>query len=81
MAKPDNFFKPNENLLRKLSIYVRYYRRENNISQKELAYICNLHPKYIQTLETKTRNVSISTFVQLARGMRLRADVLLGRLI
>jgi transcriptional regulator with XRE-family HTH domain len=69
MATPEEFYKPNEQLLENLAKFVRNYRHEHNLTQRQLADMCSFHYKFIQTLETKKRNVSISAFVQLAEGL------------
>lgn len=77
MATPEKFYEANEILLTKLSDEIRSYRKKMNLTQQKLAEKCGFHYKFIQTLETKKRNISISAFVQLSKGMDISPDVLL----
>lgn len=77
MATPDNFYEANETLLTNLGDEIKSYRKKMNLTQQKLAEKCGLHYKFIQTLETKKRNISISAFVQLAKGLGVSPDVLL----
>ncbi len=81
MATPDEFFKPNAALLEKLSRQVQAYRKRHAMTQAQLAEACGFHEKFIQSLETRRRNLSLSAFVQLAKGMKISPTTLLGRLL
>lgn len=78
MAKAEEQYQPNEQLLENLAKFVRDYRKEHGLTQKALADKCSFHYKFIQTLETKKRNISISAFVQLADGMGINPEKLLS---
>jgi len=77
MAKAEEQYQPNEQLLENLAKFVRDYRKEHGLTQRELADKCSFHYKFIQTLETKKRNISISAFAQLAEGMAIEPDRLM----
>ncbi len=81
MATPEEFFKPNKKLLLSLSRYVKSHRIKQGLTQKELAEQCGFHYKFIQTLETKKRNISISAFIQLAVGLKINPGNLLNKLL
>ncbi len=80
MATPEEFFKPNPALLEKLAVFIKDYRMKHRLTQVQLAEQCGFHHKFIQTLETKHRNISISAFVQLAEGLKLNPGRLLNQL-
>jgi transcriptional regulator with XRE-family HTH domain len=71
MAMPEEFYKPNTKLLEAFASYVKAYRKENKLTQRQLADKCGFHYKFIQTLETQHRNISLSAFVQLANGIEI----------
>jgi transcriptional regulator with XRE-family HTH domain len=77
MAKPDSIYQPNEDLLKRLGAFLRSYRKKHGLTQQQLGDMCDFHGKFIQTLETRPRNISISAFVQLAEGLNIEADALL----
>ena len=77
MATPDNFFKPNEKLLSNLSAFIKDYRKKNGLTQAQLAEKCGFHHKFIQTLETQKRNISISAFILVLLLVLLVLTVLL----
>lgn len=81
MAKPEQFFQPNSELVDALSKFVKLYRVKHNLTQKELAERCGFHDKFIQTIETQKRNISISAFVQLAEGFKMNPGKLLNMLL
>ncbi len=81
MATPEEFFKPNPRLLKNLAAFIKAYRIKHQITQVQLAEQCGFHHKFIQTLETKHRNVSISAFVQLAEGLKINPGRLLNQLL
>lgn len=81
MAVPEKFYEANEELLTNLSEAVRSYRKKESLTQQKLAEKCGFHYKFIQTLETKRRNISISAFVQLAKGMDLSPTHLLKAIL
>ncbi len=57
---------------------LKYLREERQITQKQLAYACNLSPQCICNLEQGTRNPTGSTIRTLAVYFGVSADYLLG---
>jgi transcriptional regulator with XRE-family HTH domain len=81
MAMPDQFYKPDKKLLLVLATYIREYRKKHKLTQAQFAELCNFHAKFIQTLEQKHRNISLSAFVQLANGINIKPDKLLKEIL
>jgi transcriptional regulator with XRE-family HTH domain len=81
MITPNNFFNPRYKILYRLSEYVKNYRSKNNLTQKELADACGFDQAYIQMIETRSGDFSLDIFAQLAKGMGIGTEDLLGRVI
>ncbi len=81
MASPEKFYQPDEKLIQSLSTYLKNYRKEHSLTQVQLAEQCHFHPKFIQTLESKGRNISLSAFVQLAKGLSIEPENLMSELL
>ena len=64
------------NAVKKFGQHIRYYRREKNLSQEQLAELCGLHPTYIGQLERGEKNASIETVIQLCKGLDITPSVL-----
>ena len=77
MGKAQSFSKPNHHLLGKIGKEVRKLRIGKKLTMEELADMCDLHYKYIQTIEAGKRNVSISVFVAVARALEVEPAALL----
>lgn len=56
---------------------VRRERRKQNMSQEDLADICNLHRTYIGAIERAERNVTLSTLEALSEGLKITVEKLL----
>lgn len=52
---------PSKKLKQVLAINIRSYRHKENLSQEELAAMCNLHRTYVGSVERGERNVTLST--------------------
>ena len=59
--------KPSKNITSILAENVLAFRRKRQISQEELAELCNLHRTYIGSVERGERNVTLSTLEVLAQ--------------
>lgn len=58
---------------------IRAFRRENNLSQEELAEMCDLHRTYIGSVERGERNVTLSTLETLAAALNVSVTRLLTK--
>lgn len=56
---------------------VRAFRKSRDISQEELAEICDLHRTYIGSIEREERNVTLSTLEVLAKALGVSVAELL----
>lgn len=56
---------------------LRLYRKEQGLSQEELASRCELHRTYIGSVEREERNVSLSTLEVLAKALGVSVPELL----
>lgn len=59
--KRSSLRKPSPELTEILAENIRSLRKSKNISQEELADICNLHRTYVGAIERGERNVTLST--------------------
>lgn len=66
-------------LLSVLAENVRAYRDAKNLSQEDLAGLCNLHRTYIGSIERCERNVTLSTLETLANAFGVTVQDLLSR--
>lgn len=56
---------------------VRAFRKAHDLSQEELADLCELHRTYIGSVEREERNVSLSTLEVLSRALEVSVAELL----
>ena len=56
---------------------IRTYRKGKQISQEELADLCNLHRTYVGSVERGERNVTLSTLETFAAALRVSVPQLL----
>ena len=70
-AKPEEFYKPHSDLLKKIGTTILNERNKKKLTQEQLATRAGLHWRYIQMIESGTRNISISVFYDLAKGLDL----------
>lgn len=66
-------------LLSVLAENVRAYRDAKNLSQEDLAELCDLHRTYIGSIERCERNVTLSTLETLANAFETTVQDLLSR--
>ena len=52
---------------------LKYYRKERNYSQEELAEKSGLHRTYISLIERNKRNISIKTIEKIAEALEVDA--------
>ena len=71
--------KPGRQLTRILADNIRAYRRTKQISQEELADICNLHRTYVGSVERGERNVTLKTLETLAAALGVSVPELLTK--
>lgn len=71
--------RPSTMLTHILAENIRAFRREKNISQEELADMCNLHRTYIGSVERGERNVTLSTLEALAAALDVSVPTLLTK--
>lgn len=64
-------------LLKKIGENVRKYRVSKDITQEELAQVCNLHRNYIISVEKGERNLSILTLEKISKGLNVSLNNLL----
>jgi transcriptional regulator with XRE-family HTH domain len=58
---------------------IRAFRRSNNLSQEQLANMCELHRTYIGSVERGERNVTLSTLELLASALDVSVPELLTK--
>lgn len=71
--------KPSRQLTRILADNIRAYRKSNQISQEQLADICNLHRTYVGSVERGERNVTLTTLETLATALGVSVPALLTK--
>jgi transcriptional regulator with XRE-family HTH domain len=77
--KAMTFYKPDKALLKSLAQEIKTLRLKKELTIEELADLCGLHEKYIQTIERNHRNMSISVFVQIAKALEVSPSKLLEK--
>ncbi len=74
---PTKLRTPSHSLIGTLAENIRRLRREQNLSQEELADICGLHRTYVGSVERGERNVTLSSLELLATALNISvADLL-----
>jgi transcriptional regulator with XRE-family HTH domain len=56
---------------------MRRLRAERGLSQEALAYECGINRTYLSGVERSERNVSIDNIARIARGLKVKAWMLL----
>ncbi len=69
--------KPSKQITEVLAENLLAFRREQQISQEQLAELCNLHRTYIGSVERGERNVTLSTLEVLAQAVGVSIPLLL----
>ena len=59
---------------------IREPRLSKNISQEELAYLCNLHRTYISDVELGKRNLSLENIEKIAKALDMSISKLFERI-
>ena len=70
---------PKWQLTRILADNIRTYRKSNQVSQEELADMCNLHRTYVGSVESGERNVTLKTLGTLAAALGVSVPELLTK--
>ena len=70
---------PKRHLTRILADNIRAYRKSNQVSQEELADMCNLHRTYVGSVERGERNVTLKTLGALAAALGVSVPELLTK--
>ena len=60
-----------ENLRKKLGNRIRIIRQKKNLSQEDLAHICNLHRTYVGGIERGERNPSLDNIEKIAKALEI----------
>lgn len=68
---------PSSSIRAVLAENVRSFRKDNGLSQEELADRCELHRTYIGSVEREERNVSLSTLEVLSQALGVSVTKLL----
>lgn len=55
----------------KIGMRIKELRTANNISQQELAYLCDIDRTYITQVENGKRNISIVNIEKIARALKV----------
>jgi transcriptional regulator with XRE-family HTH domain len=71
--------RPSPELTQILADNIRAYRKAKNISQEELADICDLHRTYVGSVERGERNVTLSTLEVFAAALGTSVTELLTK--
>lgn len=79
IVKATSFYKPDHKLLQSLANEIKRLRKAKGLTIEEFADICDLHSKYIQTIERGKRNISISVFIQIADALEILPQNLLSK--
>ena len=75
----NEFRKPSRELAELLANNIRTFRKQNRMSQEQLAEACDLHRTYIGSVERCERNVTLSTLEALAGALRVSVSRLLTK--
>ena len=67
----------NKSIREILAFNMRFYRAKLDISQEELANLCELHRTYISDIERCTRNVSIDNIARISTALNISPSDLL----
>lgn len=66
-------------ITKELGLRIRYYRKEQHMTQERLAEICNLHPTYIGQLERGEKNATVESVYRIAKGLDIPISKLLEK--
>ncbi len=48
---------------------IRFYRKQKNLTQEQLAELCNFHPTYIGQLERGEKNATLESIYKVAQSL------------
>lgn len=65
--------------LKQLGIEIVRLRKERSLTQKELAYRCDIDERSIQRIEKGQQNVSFSNLLSIAKVLEVKASELVDR--
>lgn len=71
--------KQNLPILKYFGLVVREFRKEQQLSQEELANLSGLHRTYITDIERGTRNVSLKNITRIAQAVKISLPELFSR--
>lgn len=71
--------KPSRKITQTLADNIRAFRRAKNLSQEELADMCNLHRTYLGSVERGERNVTLSTLEAFSAALGVSVPQLLTK--
>lgn len=63
--------------LKLLGIEIRRRRLEMELSQEELAALCDLHRTYIGSVERGERNISLQNIISIAKALKCKPSQLI----
>lgn len=63
-----------------LGLRIRYYRKQQKLSQEKLAELCSLHPTYIGQIERGEKNATIESLYHIAKGLNIPLSQLLAHI-
>lgn len=71
--------KPSRKITQILAGNLRGFRRAKNLSQEELADLCNVHRTYLGSIERGERNATLSTLEALSAALGVSVPQLLTK--
>lgn len=71
--------KPSRKITQILAANVRALRKAKNLSQEELADLCNVHRTYLGSIERGERNATLSTLETLSAALGVSVPQLLTK--
>jgi len=71
--------KPSRKITQILADNLRGFRRAKNLSQEELADLCNVHRTYLGSIERGERNATLSTLEALSAALGVSVPQLLTK--
>ncbi len=68
----------NHSLKELLSINTKYYRKQNNLTQEQLAELSDISPRYVSDIENDNANISLDKLERLAIALQIDAYKLIS---
>jgi transcriptional regulator with XRE-family HTH domain len=85
MAKPESRHQPNPKLLRAIASIIKELREKKKLTQEALAQNSGITWRYLQEIEAgatatedKLKNISISIFFNLCKGLEVKPEELIS---